>query len=35
MSVMKSIVGDITDCTNMAQGFAILQAMLPVGAAVG
>ena len=35
MSVMKSVVGDITDCTNMAQGFAILQAVLPIGAAVG
>lgn len=35
MSVMKSVVGDITDCTNMAQGFAILQAVIPIGAAVG
>ena len=34
VGVMKSIIGDITDNTNMAQAFAIVPAIYCVGATI-
>ncbi|KAL4062219.1 major facilitator superfamily domain-containing protein [Scleroderma yunnanense] len=35
LGIMKSVMGDITDYTNMAQGFALIPCILATGTAIG
>ena len=35
LGVMKSVIGELTDSTNRAQGFALLPAVWCLGATIG